>query len=250
MLVVANGAFKSGSTWLFHILRHIIPDLMPLPSEYANRPGWNSTSIPPEQLANFLESIDYASTNYLCKEHLGKPIYRDLLLSYQNVFVFNIERDLRDVLVSAYFHFQRDISYKGTFRDFYWEKGRRVADDVRRYHLTWSIASPQIYTSSYKKLQHGFQDEVGSIAKFLGIELSQEKIEEIRVQTSLEELKKKFEGDKNKGFYRKGIVGDWKGYFDEQMLEDIVKIEANGLNRFDRLASKTLYGIRKYSLGI
>jgi hypothetical protein len=166
MLAIANGAFKSGSSWLFKILC-CITQFPPPPKAYLNL-EWKNPSLHPNQLAKFLASEDFSTQNYLCKNHFGNSRERNLLLSYPNVFVFNIKRDLRDVVVSAYYHDCRVQGFEGSFEDYYWVWGRLHAHKVRKYHSVWDVSSPQVYVSSYERLKQDFTLEVNEIANFLG----------------------------------------------------------------------------------
>jgi hypothetical protein len=233
MLAIANGAFKSGSSWLFKILC-CITQFPPPPKAYLNL-EWKNPSLHPNQLAKFLASEDFSTQNYLCKNHFGNSRERNLLLSYPNVFVFNIKRDLRDVVVSAYYHDCRVQGFEGSFEDYYWVWGRLHAHKVRKYHSVWDVSSPQVYVSSYERLKQDFTLEVNEIANFLGFNLSIHQLEEIQFRTSFERFK---QGEKSTqtiqksdetAFIRKGIVGDWKNHFNTQMLDDITAIEQNGL---------------------
>jgi hypothetical protein len=233
MLAIANGAFKSGSSWLFKILC-CITQFPPPPKPYLNL-EWKNPSIHPNQLASFLDSEDFSKQNYLCKNHFGRRRERNLLLSYPHVSVFNIKRDLRDVVVSAYYHDCRVEGFEGSFEDYYWFLGRLHAHKVRKYHAIWDISSPQVYVSSYERLKQDFISEVNEIANFLRFNLSTHQLEEIQFRTSFERFK---QGEKSTqtiqrtdetAFIRKGIVGDWKNHFNAQMLDDITAIEQNGL---------------------
>jgi hypothetical protein len=69
MLVVSNGAFKSGSTWLFNIARSIT-QFPPPPEPYLN-PEWVNPSIHPDELKALLAEESLAETDYLVKNHFG-----------------------------------------------------------------------------------------------------------------------------------------------------------------------------------
>lgn len=230
MLVIANGAFKHGSTWLFHILKSVT-HFEPPPAEYLN-PTWVNPSIRPGRLRTCLEQLDYHHNHYLVKNHFDTRKQRDLILTHPGVVVFDIKRDLRDVVVSAYYHDVRLRRYYGDFHTYYWQRGRRVANGACLFHRLWSLDSPQIYISSYERLQSSFEEEVGKIALFLGLDLPDEEIARVQKAThfnTLNEASVQASGSKLR-FYRKGVVGDWQNHFDEQMHADIVKIERQGLS--------------------
>jgi hypothetical protein len=236
MLVISNGAFKSGSTWLFMVLR-CMTSFPPPPKEYWD-PRWDDEvvySINPRKLVSFLRDVDYSSRSYLSKNHLGRRRHRHVLLSCENVFVLDIERDIRDVVVSAYYHVRKLKGYDANFETFYWERGRQVARRVMQHHSLWRVDSPKVYISSYEKLKLDFNSEVSRLGEFLGFDLSERQIEAIREQTTLERLKEgSGEWNARTGRFRKGIIGDWQGHFKPDMLEDIEKIEKEMASPFRR----------------
>ncbi len=230
MLVIANGAFKSGSTWLFNIVR-CMTGFPGIPEAYQN-PGWDDPSIAPDKLRELLARLDLAGRDYLVKNHFGKRRQRDLILAHEHVRVLNIRRDLRDVVVSAYYYHRQKSGYRGDFKAYYREMGRSVADHVRRYHALWDVADARVYTSSYEALKSDFRAEAQRVGRFLGMALSGEEVEHIREETSLQALRDKYgEADKpsEERFFRKGAVGQWTEYFDEAMQRDIERIERWGL---------------------
>ncbi len=230
MLVIANGAFKSGSTWLFNIVRSMT-GFPGIPAIYQNA-GWDDPSIAPEKLRELLARLDFAGRDYLVKNHFEKKRQRDLILAHEDVRVLNIKRNLRDVVVSAYYYHRQKNGYGGEFETYYWEMGRSVADHVRRYHALWDVSDARVYTSSYEALKSDFRAEVQRIGRFLGFALSAEEVEHIREETSMQALRAKYgESDKpsEERFFRKGVVGQWTEYFDEAMQRDIERIEGRGL---------------------
>jgi hypothetical protein len=235
MLVVCNGAIKSGSTWLYNILAQMIP-FSPPPEKYLTLRNPRHPCIHPERLQDFLNNEDYIADNYLSKNHLDKPHHRRLLLNRPKVYVFDIERDPKDVIVSHYFHETFRNGFQGSFQDFYWSIGRVDVAKLCRYHALWRDAGPRVYISSYERLHADFSAEVTRIAEVLGLSLSDAVINEIREKTSLDRLRKdyqsepRFEGEK---FFRKGVIGDWKNHFDDQMLRDIRRIEKRGIRLLD-----------------
>ena len=249
MLVLSNGAPKCGSTWLFCILR-AMTEFPPPPKEYWN-PRWEDSpvvhSIDPEKLSRFLKQVDCSSSNYLSKNHFGRKDHRDLLLSCEDVLILDIERDIRDVLVSAYYHFQKLGDQNVSFDTYYWEKGRRFVRRVIRFHQVWRTNSPRVYTSSYENLKLDFHVETGRIAKFLGIEASARRIEDIERETSFEELRKR-SGTWNdrSGRFRKGTIGDWQRHLDAEMLEDIERIEKELSNPLRRALSELVSVPRRW----
>jgi hypothetical protein len=251
MLVICNGAYKSGSTWLFNITSALADFSFP-PEIYRN-PKWRNPSIDPSKLQQFIDSVDFQTKNYVCKQHINDRVNRRLILDTPHVVMLDIERDMRDVLVSAYHHHKRDRRFVGSFEEFYWTEGRLIAHQVRYYHAFWRVMQEKVFVASYEKLHSNFVIEVGRLAAFLRLPTSVSFLENIRQQTSIDALRLKYgEADKQVGqrFFRKGIVGDWQRYFTPLMLDDLRSIEAHGLARpnqlWCRMRTKLHRAVRAY----
>jgi hypothetical protein len=144
MLVLCNGAYKSGSTWLFNIVAQLTAFEFPPPS-YRNR-KWRNPSIDPARLVDFLRSVDFRTRNFVSKQHIGEQRPRDLVLATEDVLVLDIDRDLRDVIVSAYYHHRRDGRFVGSIADFYRTEGRLIAHQVSRYTSSGVAAATRCWS--------------------------------------------------------------------------------------------------------
>ena len=249
MFVVANGAFKSGSTWLFNILL-ATEHFSKVPEQYGKKFDW----LKPGRIEDFLESGIYRDTNYIVKGHYYSRRDRDTFLAYDDVYIFNIKRDIKDSLVSHYFHLLRQDKLseklaapeklKKGFLDYYWRLGRYKAQQLIIYHQAWDIDSPKVYVSSFERLKNDFGSEVQKIGSFLGIELSQEEVAALKEKTSIQTLQKAKGLDKlpeHKRFYRKGLIGEWQSYFDEKALADVENIQTKGLGTLDMLKYHAIF---------
>jgi LPS sulfotransferase NodH len=220
MLIVCNGAFKSGSTWLYNIVRELTGGEAP-PAEYLN-PEWRNPSIDHSKLDALLASLR-PSDLFIVKNHFNTREQRDALLSRPDVRVLNITRDLRDMLVSAFYHVRRVDGYGGDFARYYMETGRATALAVQRYHRLWGIRSPQVYTASYERLHADFTGQVREIAEFLGVAATDDQIARLQGATSLDALRARY-GDDDSGekrFFRKGVVGDWRNHMTPEIEADL-----------------------------
>ncbi|MCP5300258.1 MAG: sulfotransferase domain-containing protein [Chromatiaceae bacterium] len=239
MLVICNGAIKSGSTWLYNILLNLRTFERP-PEQYLtanSRKRTKNPCIEPDLLESFLRSEDVTNRHFLSKNHIGRPAHRDLLVSNPHVLVFDIDRDVRDMVVSAYYDDCNRNGYQGTFAKHYWERGRYLADDVIRYHALWRNTGDRFCMVSYEGLHADFASQVLPIAKMLAIELDAEGVAQLKERTSIGTLRKRYQDEalyKDDKFFRRGVVGDWQNHFDKAIEDDLASIERNGIGALDR----------------
>lgn len=246
MLIIANGAFKSGSTWLRDIVLEIV-DSDELPAKFAmkRRLHW----VDPDKLEQLIASDSFATKTIVSKAHIYDLKKRNLLLASGQVKILNIRRDIRDVLVSAYYHSKRRGRFRGKFSIYYWLFGRYKVFQIGQYHEIWGIPSTHIFTTSFEKLKTEFHSEVGKIGAFLGKPLEVNEIDLIKNATTLEKMMKKHRNsesakEESKRFFRKGEVGGWTDYFNESMLADVSRIEEKGLGRMEHIVYLVLFDFR------
>jgi hypothetical protein len=236
MLIVCNGAPKSGSTWLYNIVERLRPGAWPDRSFLTK--SKKHPTIRPDALPAFLATDVYRDADYICKSHYGKQAVRDQLLASPYTLVLDMERDLRDVLVSSYYDSCRRDGFRGSFSQYYWLEGRSLADYLGRYHRVWDNGHPQVFRTTFEALKTEFIEEARRIADFLGCMVTDEQLAELESATSLGALREAYKDDpqyataKNP-FFRKGEIGDWKNHFDERMVSDIQRIESQGLSSYD-----------------
>ena len=253
MLVLANGAPKSGSTWLYEIVKRLLsaapmPDRYLMPAPEDPPPGYEPL-VAPQKLPELIKSGATHSHNYVSKTHLFAKRYVRLLLADSSVRILDIHRDVRDALVSHYHDMIRTGHWseaKG-FERYYWSIGRYKSYQVRQFHRAWAVNSPQVYVSSFERLKSDFPGEVKRIAEFLGLKLNDDQVEQIREQTSLGQLRKAWaeEGDARPRFFRKGTVGEWKSVFKDEMLRDLDAIQQKGLRGVSLLRYHLLFTLRQ-----
>jgi len=222
MLVVCNGSMKSGSTWITQIVA-AHGKWAPIPNEFRNS-AWYNPSVDPDKYDEFFSAGGFETSDWFCKQHWRgeKKYYR--LLEDPAVRVINIVRDLRDVLVSRYFH---DVRLKDTTADnihdyYYHDRGRSRLRGYIDYHRFWHgpDREKQPHLCVYENLQSDFAGEVRGLFEYLGQSLDQQQIERIQEETSFKNKKVTGEGE----FFRKGIVGDWANHLTAEMLDDIEKL--------------------------
>lgn len=255
MFVLANGAFKSGSNWLQAIVM-AMGKFEGVPYEYSSRKAPRGPWLASDKVKPFLESKVYTVDDYISKGHFFSAKHRDLFLAYDDVYIFNIKRNLGDTLVSHYYHLIRQNKFhedyakpekiKEGFNRYYWRMGRYKAQQILFYHSTWGIASPKIYTSSFEALKDDFEKEAKGISQFLGLNLSDEGLQHIKEKTSLSSMQKVRGQDKleeHKRFFRKGLVGEWKNHFSDEAFADLQNIQQRGFGPVDMIRYRAIFKV-------
>ena len=224
MIVFVNGAQKSGSTWLLQItleLRHFAE----VPEAYrpAVEHGGPYYTLDFTRLDAFLNDPQFQQSDVIVKAHARDVPLRDTLLRAPGVRVVDIERDIRDIAVSFYYHFQRLGKADGTFAEFYWKAGRKWVWQGLKHRCTWDIRAPNFLLLQYDQLRTDFAGSVKKLAAFLDVTLNDEQIAQIRTATSPAEIEKKHAfGAMNR--FRKGVSGDWQQHFDPEILADVPRL--------------------------
>ena len=151
------------------------------------------------------------------------------------VKVIHVRRGIPDTLVSFY-HFYRINPhlgcFKGTFEDYFrfYEAGRLMYGDPIAYNQQWWDVRDRerILCLSYEEMKRDIRDVIRRIASFLNRAITDETVGRIAEASTLAKMKentyndisviwKKPDEKKEKKFYRKGIIGDWKTHFNHDL---------------------------------
>ena len=238
MLIICNGAFKSGSSWLHAILVELAIvkklNLQKVPEKYTNDIN-SPTTIIESQIENFLLTEDFGLNNYLTKSHFFKK--KTLRKKYSdNVKILFIERDMRDAIVSHYFHIINKYRYKLNFSFYYFFIGRYKAFEISLFNYRCKKFRGEENFFYFSDLISDFEITVREIALSLGItEISDQELKQIKEQTTLDKLREELKKgninyyptnrDDNWRLFREGKVGSWRKYFKDRHVKDITRIE-------------------------
>jgi hypothetical protein len=182
-----------------------------------------------------LDDLDKRTNEiFVCKGHWGAKTERDILLSYENIRIFHIWREIRDVLVSQYYHDMRESrkSYKD-FSDFYRRIGRSFLFWQVAYRRTWMPVSgdSRVYSSRFTELKQNFREAASELLAFAGIEGVD--LDNLEKRVALDRLREKYDELGGSAFFRRGIVGEHREVINSTIIhEDIAHIENLGDVRF------------------
>ena len=238
MLIICNGVFKSGSSWLHAIIIEVLKinkiQLNKVPKKYTNNID-SPTTIVESKLFEFLENENYISGNYITKSHfyLDKTIERDY---DAHTYFFFVERDVRDAIVSHYHHLKRKYIFIRGFKMYYYLIGRLKAFEILDFNRRYSDAFGRNNFFSYSDMKNNFEAVVLEISAILNLRiLSAEEIAMIKSNTSISKMRNDLLLGKSKYYstvsnaretlIRQGLIGDWVNYFSRNQQKDIKNIE-------------------------
>ena len=258
MLIICNGAFKSGSSWLHAILVELTIvkklKIQKVPVKYTNDIH-SPTTIVESRLLDFISNEDYITNDYLTKAHFFKE--STLQNEYhKEVKMLFIERDRRDAVVSHYFHVRNKYRFKISFDLYYYSLGRYKAYEIGLFNNRCKKYRGQDNLFYFEDLIFNYENTLKGIAKSIGIkEITDQEMRKIEKETTLDKLREGLKkGDisyypssrsDNWKLFREGKVGGWKEYFKSNQIKDIVKIENGSFSVFSRLIYFFLFTLRR-----
>ncbi len=230
MLIIANGAFKSGSTWQRDILQCIL-EYAKVPLKYASKK--NPHLIAERELPNFIKNEDIHARNYITKAHIYNEEIIKKIINRKDVYIFIITRSPEDAIVSHYHHIKNLKKLDFEFSKYYWKIGRYKLMQICNYQKTWKEfeSAENVYYSTFEALKRNFEGEIKGYLEFLGISGHQELINKIVEKTDINTKRK----ESNRAwFFRKGITGESKDYIDSKIRVDIDNIKDEEISVKDR----------------
>ena len=258
MLLICNGAFKSGSSWLHAVLVELAKvrelNLKKVPIKYTNDVN-SPTTIIESRLQDFLLQEDYKSENYLTKAHFFKE--STLKNKYfGDVKIFCIERNRKDAVVSHYFHFINKYRFKLNFSLYYYLFGRYKAYEIGLFNNRCREFIGEDNFFNFEDLVSNFEDTICLIARVMGVyDLTNQEIARIKSETSLDRLREKLKKGNisyypsnkkdNWKLFREGKINSWKDHFNYNQIKDIEKIESGVFSFFSRSIYYLTFTLRR-----
>lgn len=258
MLIVCNGVFKSGSSWLHAIVIEILRvkniPLSKVKKRYTNNVN-SPTTIIESKLEEFLAQEDYKISNYITKSHYYKINTLSKKYNKHVKFIF-IERDIKDAVISHFHHFNNKFSIKVNFLFYYFFIGRLKAFEIHLFNLNYKKYFGESSFVTYEGLKTSFDLNILKICKILELEaLSKKECKAIQNETSITKLREKIRQGSTKYYstvkkdkwkmIRKGEVGDWKKYYSNSQLHDINKIIDGKATFFTKLVYYLFFTLRR-----
>ena len=200
-------------------------DVDELPDGFQD-PSWSNPALQRDRLVEFLASDHAFYNDYLVKNHFAATAERKVMLLSPWCKVIMTFRDIRDSVVSRYYHHLRagEVPEHGTFEEFFWApeppNGRQTLDYLSHYVTTWNIDDDSLWKIRYEDLHADTESAVRSLADFLEVDTELVDIDEV-VRLSLPAVRKRETGTTH---IRTGRPGDWYNHLGERELELIDQI--------------------------
>lgn len=167
-LIIANGAQKGGTTWLWEIVRSL-PGVRKIPERYRD-PTWVAASLRDDCIERFLA---FADRTYCAKQH-WRADYRHLL-ERPDVKMVSIVRNVPDVLVSRFHHDKRLGRTNKTNASAYFRgRGASIMKLYMEFNLGWHCGEPEPYLVRFEDLRRNFVPTVQGILDYLELDADPE----------------------------------------------------------------------------
>ena len=200
------GAHKNGSHFQFYVLEEALRQRS-IPYQVVGTDVFHEHDL--GRARTLLSEMRDADDVILCKGHWYRSRERKLLLDQENLRVFLIWRNLKDVLISSYHYkinkFGADYA---DFSEFYFEDGGRdLLIQQRLYRMAWS--GEPAHETSYEALVDDFQNEAARLLAHVGIEGVD--LTALMAETRLDRLRET-RGDQDGVFFRKGTTAQHRNF--------------------------------------
>lgn len=203
MWIVANGALKSGSTWIFQLLATAAETSRP-PNKF-QEPGWQNASVARGQVNQAAAFIGPAPAIYVTKQHWARE--NSYLLGKEGVKVINIVRDMRDVVVSRYHHDVRAFGFTGGMDVFLHKRMEDMVAENVHYHSYWINSNyankDTYYVTSYEYLLDEYEKAATALFDFCDFGISPKSFQKTLDANLFANKPKTGDGE----FFRKGKAG-------------------------------------------
>lgn len=223
-LIFIAGLPKSGTTWLFQLLREL--------------PGYHPAYVYDPDGCNLLHKIctdNFAHLpaygHYVMKLHTEYSVETTEIFEKFNIKPIIMYRDLRDQCVSRYFHVLNDSLHRDNKLYSSLTKEEAMTHNIQvtiDYYMSWienwlagvKKKPEQFHEIKYEILRANPIETLSAVLSFFRITLSPNEIEQITQKVASQtkfDIKENF--IKKSSTARKGIVGDWRNHFTENHVK-------------------------------
>ena len=263
MLIICNGAFKSGSSWLHAILIELLKikkiPLKRVPDFYTNDTN-SPTKIIESNLDKFIFHESFEKQNYITKAHFFKT--NTLKSAYpDNVKFIFVKRSMKDAIVSHFYHIKNKFRLNITFKLYYIFLGKYKSYEIYLFNKRCKEHFGKDNFIYYHDLKNNFSSVIDKLCDILNIEyLIDSEIEILRQETSIDKLRQKSKTGQsdyypskrkdNWKYFRKGTEGNWVDYFSKRQLIHVNNIDKGVVSFPLKFYYLLLFTLRRYLANI
>ncbi|XP_042240620.1 sulfotransferase 1E1-like isoform X2 [Homarus americanus] len=183
-----------------------------------------------------LQMCELTADPRVIKTHLPLSVLAPDLLDKAKVVY--VARNPKDVVVSYYYYYcmMKAFTYTGSFTNFvkYFMNDEVFGPYWPHLRLAWEKKDhPNMFFVFYEDMKEDIMAVLHKLNKFLGTNLTQQQLDNVSRHTSFSAMKSRGEplidGDvfnadvreKVGGYFRKGIIGDWKNHFTPELEQEM-----------------------------
>jgi len=238
MLIICNGTFKSGSSWLHAVIVELLAikkiPLTRVPSIYTNDVT-SPTKIIESKLDKFIFHESYDKMNFITKAHFFKKNTMQSAYPDNVKFIF-IERKMKDAIVSHFYHIKNKFHLKISFKWYYILIGKYKSHEIYLFNKRCKENFREDNFIYYHDLKNNFNEVVNKLCDILNIDyLNETEMNLLKKETTIESLRQKSKMGNSEYYpskrkdnwkqFRQGEEGNWVNYFSVRHLSHINNIE-------------------------
>ena len=173
---------------------------------------------------SWLQFLEETPPPRIIRTHLKPYMFANQLETVQFKTIV-VMRNLKDVLVSCFLMYGKLCDLKVSWDEFFemFKQGELPYGSWVDHCLAWWKLrdQPRILILKYEEIKKNPEDAIRRIAQFCGKQLNDDQLTAICDHTTLSNMQNLASitpdgtHESRKDFFRKGIVGDWKQYFNE-----------------------------------
>ncbi len=263
MLIICNGVFKSGSTWLHAIVTELLflrdIKISTINKKYTNNVK-SPTSIVESKFLEFLKNEDFSKKNYINKSHFSSEKVINKEYPDSVIFLFSV-RNIKDSIVSHYFHIKSKYIIFTNFNFYYWTIGRLKAYEIINYNAKYKNSFPSELFFNFSDFKNDFDQTIKRIAKLLNLDpLNDQELLTIKSKTSIKNMRNNIVSGKTNYYstvksdryklIRSGKIGESKYFFNNKKSNDIKKINNFQVSVFFKMIYFFLFKFRRKILKV
>ena len=263
MLIICNGVFKSGSTWLHAIVTELLflrnIRLSRIDEKYTNNVK-SPTSIVESKFLEFLENEDFSQNNYINKSHFFSEKVINKVYPDSVIFLFSV-RNIKDSIVSHYFHTKSKYIIFSNFNFYYWTIGRLKAYEIISYNFKYKNSFSSELFFNFSDFKNDFDQTIRRIADVLKLEpLTDQEVSTIKSKTSIKNMRNNIVSGKTHYYstvksdryklIRHGKIGESKYFFNNKKSTDIKNLNNFQASVFLKIIYFFLFTFRRKILKI